>query len=72
MLQVTSLVEVHVSESASACLQPDPIGEFVGAEEQQQFNCSGQTRDSWKTITKQKNTAVDHSGNNTVLRIKGM
>ncbi len=28
-----------------------------------QFNCSGQTRDSWTTITKQKNTAVDHSGN---------
>ncbi len=31
--------------------------EFVGAEgfseEQQQFNCSGQTRDSWTTITKQ-------------------
>ncbi len=36
------------------------------------FNCSGQTRDSWTTITKQKNTAVDHSGNNTVLRIKHM
>ncbi len=35
-----------------------------------QFNCSGQTRDSWTTITKPKNTAVDHSGNNTVLRIK--
>ncbi len=32
-----------------------------------QFNCSGQTRDSWTTITKQNNTAVDHSGNNTVL-----
>ncbi len=29
------------------------------------FNCSGQTRDSW--TTKQNNTAVDHSGNNTVL-----
>ncbi len=37
-----------------------------------QFKCSGQTRDSWTTITKQKNTAVDHSGNNTVLRIKRM
>ncbi len=36
------------------------------------FNCSEQTRDSWTTITKQKNTAVDHSGNNTVLRIKRM
>ncbi len=35
-----------------------------------QFNCSGQTRDSWTTITKQKNTSVDHSGNNTLLRIK--
>ncbi len=35
-----------------------------------QFNCSGQTRESsWTTITKQKNTAVDHSGKNTVLRI---
>ncbi len=29
-------------------------------------------RDSWTTITKQKNTAVDHSGNNTLLRIKRM
>ncbi len=37
------------------------------SEEQQQFNCSGQT-----TITKQTNTAVDHSANNTVLRIKGV
>ncbi len=38
-----------------------------------QFNCSGQTRDSWTTITKKiKNSAVDHSGNNTVLRIKRM
>ncbi len=36
------------------------------------FNCSGQTRDSWTTITKQKKTAVDHSGNNTLLRIKRM
>ncbi len=32
-----------------------------------------QTRDSWTTSTKQKkNTAVDHSGNNTVLKIKHM
>ncbi len=31
-----------------------------------QLNCSGQTRDSWTTITKQKNTAVDHSGNDTI------
>ncbi len=37
-----------------------------------QFNCSGQTRDSWTTITKQKNTAVDHSGNNIVLKVKHM
>ncbi len=35
------------------------------------FKCSGQTRDSWTTVTKQKNTAVDHSGKNTVLGIKG-
>ncbi len=32
-----------------------------------QFNCSGQTRDSWTII--KKHTAVDHSGNNTALRI---
>ncbi len=31
-----------------------------------QLNSSGQTRDSWTTITKQKHTAVDHSGNNTI------
>ncbi len=37
-----------------------------------QFNCSGQTRVSWTTITKLINTAVDHSTNNTVLRIKRM
>ncbi len=37
-----------------------------------QFNCSGQTRTSWTTITKLINTAVDHSDNNTVLRIKHM
>ncbi len=37
------------------------------SEEHQQFNCSGQT-----TITKQTNTAVDDSANNTVLRIKGV
>ncbi len=28
------------------------------SEEQQQFNCSGQTRDSWTTITKQKKTQL--------------
>ncbi len=36
-----------------------------------QFNCSGQTRDSWTTITKLINTAEDHSENNTVLRTQG-
>ncbi len=59
--------------------------EFVGTEEFSSFifvviwrtadslTCSGQTRDSWTTITKQtKNTAVDDSGNNTVLIIKCM
>ncbi len=25
------------------------------------FNCSGPTQDSWTTITKQKNTALDHA-----------
>ncbi len=36
-----------------------------------QFNCSGQTGDSW-TLSLNTETAVDHSGNNTVLRIKRM
>ncbi len=41
--------------------------------EEQQFNFSGQTRDSRTTKHKHKtNTAVDHSAYNTVLRIKRM
>ncbi len=66
----TLLEKVQIHKNAG---KPKGLWDLKGfSEEQQQFNCSGQTRDSWTTITKQTHTAVDHSDNNTVLRIKGV
>ncbi len=71
-LKITqSLLErVQIHKNAG---KPKNLWDLKGfSEEQQQFNCSGQTMDSWTTITKQTNTAVDHSANYTLLRIKGV
>ncbi len=43
--------------------------EFLSCPRCEKMDLKIKTRDSWTTITKQKNTAVDHSGNNTVSSV---
>ncbi len=76
-------VKSWISKSYSHCRKGFNYAENVGKpknvqelenflKNSRQLNCSGPTRDSWITITKQKDSRETSRKRHTVLRFKGM